>query len=55
MNAASPVTIQDLYPELSLEEQLEAERNLDRYIELMLRIYERIRHDPEAYAQFKRG
>ena len=46
-------TIRDLYPHLSDEELREADENLGRYIELTLRIYERIRNDPEAYARFK--
>lgn len=47
------ITIRDLYPGLDEEGLREAEENLDRYIKLTLRIYERIRSDPEAYAQFK--
>jgi len=47
------ITIADLYPELSEEEQAEAEANLDRYLEHALRMYDRIRLDPEAYARFK--
>lgn len=46
-------TIRDLYPHLSEEELKEAEENLERYLELSLRMYERIRSDPKAYAQFK--
>jgi hypothetical protein len=39
-------TIEDLYPELSPEEQEEAERNLRAYLELVVRIFERIRRQP---------
>lgn len=46
-------TIRDLYPHLSDGELKEADENLGRYIELTLRIYERIRNDPKAYARFK--
>jgi hypothetical protein len=35
------ITIADLYPELSEVEQKEARENLDRYLELVVRIYER--------------
>lgn len=39
------ITIQDLYPELSPEEQKEAEENLRQYAELLLRIYTRLVND----------
>jgi hypothetical protein len=47
------ITIRDLYPHLNDEQLKEAEENLDRYLELALRIYDRIRQDPDAYDQFK--
>lgn len=47
------ITIRDLYPHLNDEELKEAEENLERYLELILRIYERIINDPEAYSTFK--
>jgi hypothetical protein len=47
------ITIRSLYPELTDEECREAEENLDRYIDLILRMYERIRNDPKEYARFK--
>lgn len=47
------VTIRDLYPGLTDEELQEADENLERYVELVLRIYERIRSDPAEYARFK--
>jgi hypothetical protein len=37
----NPVTIQDLYPGLSPEQQQEAAYNLGRYLELVRRIFER--------------
>ena len=46
-------TIRDLYPCLTDEQLKEAEENLERYLELALRIYDRICSDPEAYAQFR--
>ena len=48
---ASP--IRDLYPHLNEEELKQAEENLRRYVELELRVYERILADPEAYAAFR--
>jgi hypothetical protein len=41
------LTIRDLYPHLSEAQQKEAEENLDRYFELVLRICERIRLEAE--------
>lgn len=52
MNGESPPTIRDLYPQLDENQLREAEENLDRYLELTLRIYERIRNDPQAWAEF---
>ena len=47
------ITISNLYPHLNDEQLKEAEENLHRYLELTLRIYDRIRQDPEKYARFK--
>jgi hypothetical protein len=47
------LTIPDLYPHLSEAQLKEAEENLGRYLELELRVYERILADPEAYARFR--
>jgi hypothetical protein len=41
MSDEKTITIADLYPELSGAEQREARENLDRYLELIVRIYER--------------
>jgi hypothetical protein len=38
-----PITIQDLYPELTPEQQQEAEYRLKQYIDIIVRIYERTR------------
>lgn len=46
-------SVRDLYPHLSEEELHEAEENLDRYLELILRIYERIERDPETYERLQ--
>lgn len=48
-----PLTIKDLYPHLTDEQLREAEENLDRYLEHALRVYERLRADPEAWARYK--
>jgi hypothetical protein len=38
-----PITIQDLYPEFTPEQQQEAEYRLKQYIDIIARIYERTR------------
>ena len=48
LNSAIP----DLYPHLNEKEMLEAEENLDRYLTLVLRIFER--RESEANAQATR-
>jgi hypothetical protein len=35
------ITMRDLYPHLTEEELLEAERNFNRYLEIVIRMYER--------------
>ncbi len=45
--------LRKIYPGLSDEELREAKDNLDGYIDLSFRMYERIRNDPEAYAEFQ--
>jgi hypothetical protein len=39
------LTIADLYPDLSPEEQIEAEYNLKQYVALIWRIYRRIKRE----------
>lgn len=46
-------SLQELYPKLSEEELQAVEERLSRYVELAVEIYERIRSEPELYAQFK--
>jgi predicted GIY-YIG superfamily endonuclease len=46
-------TIRDLYPRLDDHQLHEAEERLRRYIEHSLRIFDRLRADPDAYARFK--
>ncbi len=41
------VTIADLYPELSPEEQAQAEDVLKRYVALVWRIYQRVHREKE--------
>jgi hypothetical protein len=48
--AIKDITIRGLYPQLNEEQLKEAEENLERYLELVLRIYERIQKDPQAYS-----
>lgn len=50
-NKNSDLTLADLYPDFTEEQLREAEENLERYLAITLRIYERISSDPEAYAQ----
>lgn len=49
----NPLSVKGLYPTLSEEQLREAEENLDRYLELSLRMHERIRNDPVEYSRFK--
>ena len=51
--AQSDPRLRDLYPKLDAQQLREAEENLDRYLELALQTYERIRNDPDAYARFR--
>jgi hypothetical protein len=52
-NPKPEITIRELYPHLSDTQLTEAEENLERYIALAVRIYERLQADAEADAQFK--
>ncbi len=45
--------LRKLYPHLTDEELLVAEENLIGYLEVVLRIYERIRQVPVAYKKLK--
>lgn len=38
-------TLRDIYPDLTEEQLKQAEENLDRYLALVLRIYERLRSE----------
>jgi hypothetical protein len=49
------IAIGDLYPELSPDEQAEAEYHLLRYLRLVRRIFERIRREkPELLTELER-
>ena len=52
-NQFGEIRIRDLYPDFDAEQLKEAEDNLDRYLELAVHMYERIRQDPEEYARFQ--
>jgi hypothetical protein len=47
------VTIRRLYPHLKEQQAREAEDNLEQYLLLVLRIYDRLISDPETYTQFR--
>jgi hypothetical protein len=46
-------TLKELYPTLTDNQLKEAEENLDGYLEIVWRIYQRVSSDPEAYEKFK--
>lgn len=48
-----PLTLRDLHPEWTDEQCEKAEETLDRYLEVVVRIANRIFADPEAYARFR--
>ncbi len=39
------LTIHDLYPDLSEEQRKTAEENIERYLEVVMRIYKRIKSE----------
>ena len=53
MDTKTAPTIRDLYPHFTEQQLAEAEDNLERYLTLVLRIYERIQADPASYAHFR--
>ena len=42
MDQNEPITIGDLYPELSSEEQQEAQKNVENYLRTVKKIYDRL-------------
>lgn len=47
-NTAATITIRQLYPHLSDNELAQSEENLDRYLVLMLRIFERLEFEAKT-------
>jgi len=52
-NANSREKLRGLYPDLREDQLEEADETLLRYLDLVLRICERLERDPEAYARFQ--
>jgi hypothetical protein len=50
MDKKPPPTIKDLYPHLTQEQLAEAEDNLERYLTLVLRIFERAEFEASSRA-----
>ncbi len=48
-----PTTIKDLFPDLSPEDEKEAEENLRRYFAFIVRLYDRIVSDPHELERLK--
>ena len=46
--------IKDLYPHMTEEQLKEAEETIEQYLELLLRIYERIKNDPKEQERLTR-
>ena len=42
-----------LYPHLSDKDLIAAQKNFDDYLDVVWRIYQRIKNDPTEYAKFK--
>ena len=51
--APREISFESLYPNLDPEEREAAQERFDRYLALVLRIYERISRDPEAAREFR--
>jgi len=49
-----PPTIRDLYPNLTDEQLIEVEETLDRYLELVLRIFEHLESEGKIDAALKK-
>jgi hypothetical protein len=46
-------TLRQIYPNFTDSQAKEADENLRQYVALALRVFERIEHDPEAWARFE--
>lgn len=53
MQKPEDTTIKQLYPELPDADLKEVEDNLERYLGLVVRVYDRIAADPEALTIFR--
>lgn len=47
------ITIQDIYPHLNDQQCREAEENLEQYLGVILRIYERLEREQGGFDSFK--
>jgi hypothetical protein len=48
-----PITIRDLYPALTPEDCRRAEENIEGYLSLVIRMYNRISQDPKLLAELR--
>jgi hypothetical protein len=49
MQNDKPITIRDLYPQMTEEELAVAEANLRRYVALIVRIYDRLQSEGKSW------
>jgi hypothetical protein len=49
MRDQDPITIKDLYPEFDDKQLAEAEANLERYVAIIWRIYERLKAEGKQW------
>ena len=54
MKDQQPITISDLYPDLSPEKLQEAEANLRRYVQIIWRIRQRLKAEGKTWPCFPR-
>ena len=52
MEDQHPITISDLYPDMSPEKLQEAEANLRRYVQILLRIHQRLNAEGKTWPRF---
>ena len=46
--------VSSLFPSLTVEQSKQAEENIEQYLAVVIRIYQRISRDPEALAALRR-
>lgn len=51
MKTHLPITVRDLYPEMSDSELSEAEANLKRFVAVLVRIYDRLRSEGKHWRE----